>query len=454
MNTIRQPAVAGAFYPADQQQLHTMLDGMLDTAQPQGPLPKAIIVPHAGYVYSGPIAASVYARIRQGRDVIRRVVLVGPSHRVGFRGLAVSSAKGFATPFGIIPVDQYASKALLALPFVVELDPAHAYEHSLEVQLPFLQEVLGQFSLVPVVVGDASAEEVSAVLEELWGDEETLIVISSDLSHYQDYATARKMDKATSLAIERLRPQDIGFEYACGRLPISGLLIAAKRRGMKVETVDLRNSGDMVGSRDQVVGYGAYVFEYADTGTPQQGLTERDKHWLLQLARESILHGVKEGHPLPVDAKNLSEPLQANRASFVTLLKQGELRGCIGSLEAHRPLAKDIAENAYAAAFRDPRFKPVQESELGQLEIHLSLLTPAQPMHFTSEQDLLRQIKPGVDGLILSDHGHRGTFLPSVWEQLPEPKEFLRYLKQKAGLPPDYWSESLKVSRYQAEMLE
>ena len=454
MQTTRPAAVAGTFYPADKHQLQSMIQGFLDAAQPEGGLPKAIIAPHAGYIYSGPIAASVYVRLRQGRGKISRVVLLGPAHRVGFRGLAVSSAQWFATPLGQIPIDRQSCAALLALPFVHELDQAHAQEHSLEVHLPFLQEVLGSFSLVPVVVGDADPEEVSAVLEDLWGQDETLIVISSDLSHYHDYTTARRMDAATSKAIESLKREDIGFDDACGRLPISGLLIAAKRRGMSVKTVDLRNSGDTAGPRDQVVGYGAYVVEYPAKPMPQPGLGEGHRQWLLRLARESIRHGITHGVPLSIDIAALPDELKAVRASFVTLEKQGRLRGCIGSLEAYRPIAQDIAENAYAAAFQDPRFPPVREDEVDGLEIHLSLLTAPEPLHFQSEQDLIAQLRPGVDGLILAERGRRGTFLPSVWEQLPEPAQFLEHLKLKAGLPAGYWSDSVEIYRYETEVVE
>jgi len=454
MQTVRPAAVAGTFYPADKHPLQAMLRGLLDQAEPAGRMPKAVIAPHAGYVYSGPIAASVYARLRQGRGRISRVVLLGPAHRVGFRGLAVSTADGFATPLGEVPVDRQACSALVALPFVHELDQAHAQEHSLEVQLPFLQEVLGAFSLVPVVVGDAAPEQVSAALDLLWGGDETLIVISSDLSHYHDYATARRMDAATSQAIEDLRLEGIGFDDACGRLPISGLLIAAKRRGLSAKTIDLRNSGDTAGGKDRVVGYGAYVFEYPPKAEGGGGLDEAEKRQLLRLAGESIRHGLAHGRPLPVDLATLPEALKARRASFATLEKQGVLRGCIGSLEAHRPLAEDVAHNAYAAAFQDPRFPPLAEAELGDLAIHLSLLTPPEPVAFQSEADLLAQLRPGEDGLILVEGGRRGTFLPSVWAQLPEPRQFWEHLKLKAGLPKAYWSDSIKVYRYRADVVE
>lgn len=261
MASVRNPAVAGLFYPDDPRELHAMVRDFLGAVHATGTVPKAIIAPHAGYIYSGPIAASAYARIQPARGRITRVVLLGPAHRVGFRGLALSSADCFQTPLGRITVDQEAVKKISALPQVHVMDAAHMQEHSLEVHLPFLQEALGEFSLVPLVVGDAEPNDVAEVLDTLWGGPETLIVISSDLSHYHDYETAQKQDRATSQAIEQLRPDDIEYDSACGRNPVNGLLHVARRLGLKAKTVDLRNSGDTAGDRARVVGYGAYVFE-------------------------------------------------------------------------------------------------------------------------------------------------------------------------------------------------
>jgi MEMO1 family protein len=260
MPAIRSPAVAGTFYPRDRLELLTMLNDYFAASRTDQPAPKAIIAPHAGYIYSGPIAASAYARVVNGRDYITRVVLLGPSHRVALSGLAISSAESFTTPLGQIPIDSAAQDRITHLPQVRLSDEAHRWEHSLEVHLPFLQTALDDFKLVPLVVGDATAEEVYEVLEILWGGRETLIIVSSDLSHYHDYAAAQNLDRTTSAAIIGLRPQDIHYEQACGRNPILGLLTAARLRGMHAELIDLRNSGDTAGSRDKVVGYGAYIF--------------------------------------------------------------------------------------------------------------------------------------------------------------------------------------------------
>lgn len=256
---IREPAVAGSFYPGERDELQRTVRHYLQQAGAQGPAPKALIVPHAGYIYSGPIAASGYARLHSARAQIQRVLLLGPAHRVAFRGLATSSASHFSSPLGTVAVDVSALQQLADLPQVQTLDRAHALEHSLEVHLPFLQEALSEFRLIPLVVGDATYAEVAEVLERLWGGPETLIVISSDLSHYHDYATAQQLDRATSEAIEGLQPERIAVEQACGRIPVGGLLLAARRHGLQAHTLDLRNSGDTAGPRNQVVGYGAYV---------------------------------------------------------------------------------------------------------------------------------------------------------------------------------------------------
>lgn len=261
MTTVRNPAVAGLFYPDNSSQLASMVDTLLEAAQTALTTPKALIAPHAGYMYSGPIAANAYARLLAAKNNINRVVLLGPSHRVPFLGMATSSAHVFATPLGHIPVDQEAVADIAGLPQVHCLDDAHAMEHSLEVQLPFLQSILDDFCLIPLVVGDARPQEVAEVLDRLWGGDETVIIVSSDLSHYHDYETAIRLDSATSRAIEELRLEDIGYDHACGRAPINGLLHVARTRGLSAQTIDLRNSADTGGPRDQVVGYGAYIFE-------------------------------------------------------------------------------------------------------------------------------------------------------------------------------------------------
>jgi AmmeMemoRadiSam system protein B len=266
MQTTRAPAIAGTFYPGSPAALERAVEALVAEARqvsPLQPAPKAIIAPHAGYIYSGIVAAQAYAALRPARATLRRVVLFGPVHRVPVRGLAIPAAAvtAFATPLGPIPLDRDALNLVRQLPQVVESDDAHALEHSLEVHLPFLQKVLADFTLVPLAVGDAGGEEVAAVMEQLWGGAETLIVVSSDLSHYLDYAAARAIDGETAGRIVAL-DASIDHHQACGGTPINGLLIAARRHGLEARLLDLKNSGDTAGPRDRVVGYAAFAFHH------------------------------------------------------------------------------------------------------------------------------------------------------------------------------------------------
>lgn len=261
---IRPPAVAGMFYPADAEALARAVQTYLAAAPASvSPAPKALIVPHAGYIYSGAVAARAYALLAPARRTIRRVVLLGPAHRVPVRGLALPVAEGFATPLGSVPIDAEGARIALALPQVSASDAAHSLEHSLEVQLPFLQAVLDDFTLLPFAVGAASPDQVAEVLDRLWGGPETLIVISSDLSHFHGYAQAQGIDRATAddiLAFEAT----LDHEQACGATPINGLLRTARRRGMHIDLLDLRNSGDTAGDRSRVVGYAAFALREGD----------------------------------------------------------------------------------------------------------------------------------------------------------------------------------------------
>ena len=470
MGIIRPAAVSGIFYPDSAIELRSMVDLQLSRIKPvSAQIPKAIIAPHAGYIYSGPIAASAYARILPARHQITRVILLGPCHKIAVRGLAASSADAFATPLGDVQVDKAALAQILDLPQVSIFDATHAPEHSLEVHLPFLQRVLNQFTVVPLVVGDASTEEVSQVLDILWGGQETLIVVSSDLSHYLPYAETQKLDAATCRAIEALEPAGMGREQACGRVPVCGLLAIARRKGLVVTTVDLRNSGDTAGPKDRVVGYGSWVFvepltqdegvrsSNAATETTFGAETKRllNEHGptLLRTAVASIRHGLESGQPLASNPAEHPAALVQPGACFITLKKNGALRGCIGTPIARRPLIVDCAENGFAAAFRDPRFPKLTADEIPGLSISISVLSAPQLMSVNSEAELLKQLRPGVDGLIIIDQNNRALFLPSVWESLPKATDFLGQLKRKAGMAPDHWSATFRAHRFVAEQL-
>jgi MEMO1 family protein len=255
-------SVAGRFYPSEPGELRRMVEGFLAAAKTAtGSSPKAIIAPHAGYVFSGPVAGSAYAQLIPDRNLIRRIILLGPSHYHSFEGLVTTGAMGFATPLGIVPVDAAAREGLAGLPQVRMHTPAFLNEHALEVQLPFLQVALEDFTVLPLAAGDVSAEQVSEVIEALWGGPETRFVVSSDLSHFLSWHSARRLDAETARAIESLEPGKVSEGQACGHAPVRGLLNAARRRGLHARTLDLRNSGDTAGPRDRVVGYGAFAFD-------------------------------------------------------------------------------------------------------------------------------------------------------------------------------------------------
>jgi len=443
---VRPPAVARLFYPGDPRSLADEVAAYLDQTEetPIAPgFPKAVIVPHAGYIYSGPVAASAYDLLRPARGIVKRVVILGPCHRVPVLGLALPRAKAFDTPLGRIPVDCEAIASIRALPQVVESAATHAEEHALEVQLPFLQRVLGEFSLVPLVVGDAAPEKVADVLERIWGGTETLIVISSDLSHYHSYESARRIDGATVRAILGFDP-GISHEQACGATPMAGMLIAAKRKGLAPKLLDCRNSGDTAGDKSRVVGYASFALA---SESPRYGAEHGRK--LLQIARQSISAALGAGREpgAPVAEESW---LCESRASFVTLMQGDELRGCVGALEAQRPLAQDVAENARAAAFEDTRFKPLTLDEFERTDIEVSLLSTPKRLLFEHHAELIARLRPGVDGIILEqgEEGKRATFLPQVWGGLPDPEQFIAHLKRKAGIAPDTDLRSCRVKRY------
>jgi len=446
MSSVRAPAVAGAFYPGAAEALQGKLAALLaDATTPGQRRPKALVAPHAGYIYSGPVAANAYAPLAPFRSDFRRVVLLGPAHRVYFRGLALPAADAFATPLGDIALDREAFAAISHLPQVCVSEEAHAGEHSLEVHLPFLQNALAGFTLVPLAVGEATAEQVAEVLGLLWGDEHTLIVVSSDLSHYLPYAQAKATDAQTARMILNMTPQ-LNHQQACGATPVNGLLLEASRRGLHAELLDLRNSGDTAGDRTKVVGYASVAF-FDRSPAPGKAAKEHelaDGRLLVSIARSSIARSYGIRASVPEDAPFLHRP----GAAFVTLRRENRLRGCIGSLHAHRTMIEDVKANAVAAAFHDPRFAPLSVDEFSTTRIEVSVLSALAPLAFCNQDQALSQLCPGEDGVVLEFEGHRGTFLPQVWENLPTPGAFLGELKRKAGLPADFWHDDIRLFRY------
>ncbi len=482
---VREPAVAGLFYPADAAALSRMVGQFLAadrTEPPPGEL-RALICPHAGYPFSGPIAATGF-RLLAGRSY-DTVVVLGPAHYAALHAASVSDATAYRTPLGDVPVSPKAAALARFAPFALEpscrverpewADPrprparetAGTWEHSVEVEIPFLQKALTGFQIVPVVCGDFDEQKAARALARIL-DDRTLIVVSSDLSHYTPYATAQRLDRQTVDAIVRLDADAIGDSDACGHTPIRTLLHLAKQQGWQARVLDLRNSGDTSGKKDSVVGYAAIAF-YTPTAAPAAAAavapaaaaapaapaaaySAADRRFLLELARRTVREVVATGRLPAVPSVGLAPALTAPRGCFVTLTKRGILRGCIGSLASDMPLVESVIENARNAAVRDPRFDPVAESELPKVEIEISVLTEPRPLAFSSSEDLVRKLRPGIDGVVLRIGRHGATYLPQVWEQIPDPTEFLNNLSEKAGLPPGAWRASdTVVFTYQVE---
>lgn len=467
---VRRAAVAGMFYPDGAPALRREVDACLDAgavgagaeaqsgADPSA-RPKLLVVPHAGYVYSGAVAGQAYARLRPHAGTIRRVVVLGPAHRVALRGLALPAHDVFETPLGRVAVDPAARGALAGLPQVSTSATAHADEHSIEVQLPFLQRVLGEsFTIVPLLVGQAGADEVAEVVERMWGGDETLVVVSSDLSHYLPYDHAQAQDARTARRIAA-GATDLQPDEACGARALNGALRSANRRGLALRRIDLCNSGDTAGDRRRVVGYAAFVAAdavgdaaRADGGDEASTGSEGLGGALLARARNAIAVRLGLG--------SVDEPphpaLAAPGATFVTLKDvRGGLRGCIGRLEPDAPLEVDVRRNAQSAAFADPRFAPLAACEWPGLSLSVSLLGPHQPLPRQPDaRRAARALRPGRDGVVLAWRGRRATFLPQVWEQLPDADGFVAALLHKAGLAPGFWAEDLTLARYEVRHFE
>jgi AmmeMemoRadiSam system protein B/AmmeMemoRadiSam system protein A len=439
----RATAVAGRFYPAEAVTLARDVDRYLaeGVGLERNDPPKALVVPHAGYVYSGPIAGSAYRTLLAARGRVRRVVLLGPAHRVPVRGLARPSVTSFATPLGPIRIDE---RLDVLLPDVPTSDAAHAQEHALEVQLPFLVRALGmEITVAPLVVGDATPAEVASVIDRLWGGDETVIIVSSDLSHYLPYATAARIDGATADAIVALDPT-IDPDRACGARAIAGLLVVARQRAMRATRIDLRSSGDTAGARDEVVGYGAFAF-YEPEIDAERG------RMLVRIARGAVDDALA-GVATRDDASDHDPDwLRAPRGVFVTLHRSdGRLHGCIGEIEARRPLGAAVRRAARLAATEDPRADEIGPDVADDLAIEVSVLSPLTPIDVQTRADLIRALRPNEDGLVLAHRGRRATYLPQVWESLPDRERFVGELFRKAGLPRDFWDDEVEAYRYRA----
>jgi AmmeMemoRadiSam system protein B/AmmeMemoRadiSam system protein A len=427
---------------------------------------KALILPHAGFAYSGWTAAHASRVLKPGQ--FQRVVLMGPDHRIGFENGAISDAIAYQTPLGLVHLDPAAHQLRRSSILFKSVPASDRSEHSLEAVLPFLQFYLVDFSLVPIVLGHTAIPAVSDALDPLI-DRDTLIVVSSDLSHFLPYDQATARDRETIRMImgfetERLMARG---NRACGLTPILVLLNLARRHGWQPVLLHYANSGDTAGGKNRVVGYVAIAFfegvsmsdKTVTDATAPHYFSQQQGDMLIRLARQTIcdkLGIVRPDLQADIPADTFDDPgYQKRCGTFVTLKKNGRLRGCIGSLSADKSVFEGIRQNAVHAAFRDPRFPPLAAREFPELQIEVSILTEPKPLKYENADDLVNKLRVNVDGVIIRKGSAGATFLPQVWEQLPRTEDFLSHLCLKAGLSADTWRKShLEVLTYQVQYFE
>ena len=439
MEKIKQSTVAGSFYPADDTELKNQIESFKENSKNTYTVTtRAVIVPHAGYMYSGRLA---YEGISQLDKNIENLFIFAPAHKASFEGLALSDFEGWNTQFGDIEINQDLNRELQEKFNAQFNNIALENEHSIEVQVPIIQQVFENVKIIPVLVGMEKPETVQNIIETYYSDTKNGFIISSDLSHYLNDIQAKKIDTLTAQMIEALNTENFAPQQACGMIGILGLCGFAKKNSYSLIRIDMTNSSAATDDKSSVVGYGCW-FLYE--GEKNNFLKEYCGDIIKEICRLSIKSRLQEMH----EKINYPQVLDEIGASFVTLESEGKLRGCIGSIIAYRSLIEDLLTNAQKAAFADPRFKPLTNDEFENLDIAVSILSTPVPIKFNDEEDLINQLEPDKDGIIIKDGQRQAVFLPSVWEQLPDKKEFLNALKLKAGLAPEYFSKTLEAFRF------
>lgn len=445
MKKIKPTAAAGKFYTNNKSELGAQLDYFFENAQAEcNYKSRAVIVPHAGYEYSGQLAAKGFEYLDKR---VKNLFIIGPPHYVPVKNVALSSYEMWDAPLGEVSVNQVINQELVEK-FGCEFeDEAFAQEHSLEVQMPFILKKFQQVKIVPILA--SNREKVKKIIEYYWENKENGFVISSDLSHFYPSAEAKKIDAVTAEMIELKQVDEFNHQQACGAVGVLGLTNFAKDKGFSLIRVGMVNSGDVTGDNSRVVGYGSW-FLYE--GEKNEFIKKYYSDYVIEVCKTSILAGLNNEDMPKIDKP--AEVFNQLGACFVTLEKHGDLRGCIGSIIAHRALINDLVKNAQSSAFSDPRFHPLRKEEFDELTIDVSLLSAPEKMKFKDEADLLEQIRPFVDGIIIKDGGYQSVYLPSVWEQLPEKKLFLDSLKIKAGMTPKHFSDTFEALRFTTEYIK
>ncbi len=444
MDKIKPPSVAGTFYTNNASELNKQIEIFEKNSQSFEYKARCTIVPHAGLIYSGQLA---YDGIKTLDGGIKTLFIFAPAHKIWFEGLALTSYDAWQTPLGNVKVNKQIC-AQMEEKFSAKInDEALKYEHSVEIQLPLIQKIFKDVEIVPVLIGDENYTKIKDIIEFYWEDKQIGFIISSDLSHFLKDVKAREIDNTTAAMIENKEIQNFHTEQACGSVGIMGLVDFAKEKKYSLIRVGLINSSAATGDKTSVVGYGSW-FLYE--GEKSKFLKKYYSNLMIEIAKKSILSRFKEVcfESMPPEVFNQWG------ACFVTLEKNNALRGCIGSIVAHRPLIEDLIKNAKSAAFSDPRFKPVTLEEAQELSIAISLLSEPEKMCFENEEDLLGQIKPYKDGIIIKDGCCRAVYLPSVWEELSDKKMFLNSLKMKANLSPGHFSKTFEAYRFSCEYIQ
>jgi MEMO1 family protein len=451
----------GKFYPSSPAELKEMIQQYLNKAEldpslTKRPGLKAVVMPHAGYIYSGLVAA-YSAKLLQGKT-FTKVFIIGLDHKVGFEGGAISETEAYATPLGKVPLHNNA-KDLRRNPLFKSVPASDQAEHSVEVEVPFLQQSLSSFTMIPLVLSSVDAQAVAESLIP-YLDDTSLLVISTDLSHYLPYQQAVQKDTQT---ISMIKNQDFNGlasaeNAACGKLPLLVLMHLSQKLGWEPVLLKYANSGDAAGDKDQVVGYAAMAFFKTEEAPRKhgsvsvQGITDLEGKYLVSLARKAITTYSKDQQRCEINLSEVSPALLKECGAFVTLTKNSDLRGCIGSLTAERPLVESVRDNAINAAFSDPRFPPVSPAELSELHLEVSVLSSPQLLTYNGSDDLIKKLRPGIDGVIIKRGYRQATFLPQVWVQLPQVRDFLSRLCEKAGLDGDDWTHGdMQVFTYHVQ---
>lgn len=442
---IKPISAGGKFYSNDKHELTSQLELFnKNHRHDYNYSSRAIIVPHAGYIYSGQLASEGFLYLDRS---VKNVFIIAPPHYVAVKNVALSSFDKWMTPLGEIEINQEINSELVGRFGCEFQDNAFVMEHSAEVQIPFLQTILPHVKIIPILAGQNS-EKVTKIIAHYWQKHENAFVISSDLSHFYSANEARKIDKATAEMIESKDMEKFNSERACGGCGVHGLVNFTKNKNYSLIRVGLHNSGDITGDNSSVVGYGSWFLYEGEKNT---FIKKFFSELTINICKKSILAGLNQEIP---QCEKVPAVFEQQGACFVTLEKNNELRGCIGSIIAHRPLVEDLVKNSQSAAFSDPRFLPLQKDEFKDLSINVSLLSEPEQMHFDNEAELLSQIKPYIDGIIIKERGYQAVYLPSVWEQLPEKKNFLNSLKVKAGLSPEYFSSTFEAYRFTTEYIK